>query len=197
MINATFFGINMILVAIAWKYMLKPSLLDHFRDKLFDLREDVRNFYISNNISLKDETYKNLRNIINRHLRFMEQLSLMETIYFGYKIKNTELNEHIKRTIDNKFKTNNKSLKEFIDGMRRQSIVILIHYMILSSPILLALFSFIIISDFIKLIFNVGSRTTTNISNILSGSISETSYIVKKHVVTDEGLEEISFECTA
>lgn len=195
MINVTLFGINMLLVAIVWKYVFKPSVLDHFRDRLFDLREEVRSFYICNNLSLKEKTYKNLRNIINRHLRFMEQLSLMEIIYFGYKIKRTGLRPYIKRTIDKEFQTENNHLREFINDVRRRSIIVLTHYMILSSPILLALFTLIVILEIPKILLRFLFRRSSSKTSWVGGSISETSDIVKKHVVTEEGLEEISFEC--
>ena len=93
MINTVLFGIDLILIYIAWSFFLKRSILDHFRDKLFDIRDDIRLYYIENKIPLTDKTYIKIRNLLNSHLRFTEQLSLFKIAIFLSEVeRNPELN---------------------------------------------------------------------------------------------------------
>ena len=64
-----FFGINILLVMAVWHFMLRPSILDHSRDRLFDLRDELRFSFLENNWDIGSASYKRLRDLVNRHLR--------------------------------------------------------------------------------------------------------------------------------
>ena len=141
MINTVLFGINIILLYFVWTYALKPSILDHYRDRLFDLRNEVREYYISNNISLLDNTYKSLRDSINSHLRFTEKKSLIKILKFIYELeKDPGTHKYFDQEIDKYFYTKNSRLQDFVKQSRDKSAQILFSYMIFSSPTMLILF---------------------------------------------------------
>lgn len=194
MINAIFFGINIILSVLVWKFILKPSLLDHYRDKLFSLREEVRDFFISKGIGLDDKIYINLRNIINTHLRFTENMSFTSVAYFSTKIeKDHEIKRYIKNEIERKFKTNDKEMEIFVSNIRNKSINILSTYMIFSSPLLISLLLFV--SAVVMPIFLI-NKIALNIKNELSYlrlAILETSKVIGRYISTED-LEEVSYE---
>lgn len=151
MINTLFFGINLILIYIAWTYVLKRSILDNTRDKLFDLRDEIRTYYIDNQISLTDTTYKSLRDSINSHLRFTEKKSLVKLVKFIYEVqKSPQLHDHINNEINKHFSTNNAELDRFIKKSREKSSIILFQYMVFSSPSMMILFLFFTIFIIIK-----------------------------------------------
>jgi len=133
MINTMFFGVNIILGMIIWKYVLKPTILDHFMDKLFDIREGVRDYYVSSGIPLDHVTYKNLRDLINGHLRFTEHASFSMVCYYSEVVKKKKLDKAIGRSLDKKFKTGNKELAAFIKETRQEAAMVLLDYMVLSS----------------------------------------------------------------
>ncbi len=137
MINALFFGINIFLIYAVWVYYLKPAILDHYRDKLFDLREEVREFYLSNGIPLSDKTYKSLRDLINGYLHSTESISITKIIAFSIGMENNKkLNARSKHQIDARFKTNNENLREYIDSVRVKSNEIILEYVTYSTPIM-------------------------------------------------------------
>jgi hypothetical protein len=138
MINTIFLGINILLLIVIWEKVLKPSILDNYRDKLFDLREEVREYYLANGIPLSHNTYIQLRNLINSHLRFTEQMSFIKVAFFASRIeKNRDLKNYIQRSIESNFATNNKDLFLFIKTTRKKAVDILQKYMIFSSPTLI------------------------------------------------------------
>jgi hypothetical protein len=191
MINTIFFGINILLLMITWKYILRPSILDHYRDKLFDIREKTRDFYISNNISLDDKTYKNLRDMLNGHLRFTEKLSFIKIIYFGSKIEsNIKLKNYITKEIENQFKTNNIQLVEFIKTTREEAVQLLLDYMTFSSPLLI-LFFILILCFYIPILI---IKKFISSVNYMSNALGKTSKIVGKYLAPDNALEKFSFE---
>ncbi|MBW1649178.1 MAG: hypothetical protein JRJ44_00610 [Deltaproteobacteria bacterium] len=180
---------------IIWKYILRPSILDRYRDKLFDLREKTRDFYISNNISLNDDTYKNLRDMLNSHLRFTEKISFTTVSYFAIKINNdTKLRDYITKDIENQFKTNNKKLAEFIKKTREEAGRTLLNYMTFSSPLLILLFILILCFYISVLIIKELISSIKKDLNHMGNAAGKTSKIVGKYLAPDNALEKLSFE---
>ncbi len=195
MINTVFFVINVIFTIIIWRYLLRKSILDHYRDKLFDLRDDVRNYYIANHIPLSDETYKNIRDLINSHLRFTEKMSLVEVIFFSKAIDDdNELKNYIKNNIDNKFKTSDKNLNSFIKETRDKSSLILFDYMVFSSPLLILMFFMIPIVFFPIILVKWFLSNTKKELSLIRESMRETFKIFVKFIATKDDLEELSYE---
>jgi len=195
MINTILFGVNIVLSMLIWRFMLRPSILDHFRDKFFDLREEVREYYILNNIPLSDYSYKNLRDLLNNYLRFTENMSLIEIIFFARRIgENKEIYEYITIEIENKFKFKDEKLNDIARKTRESSSSIVLNYMVFSSPILIFLFIGIIpICIFLLL----AKKTINELSckvEVISYALIEISKIVTRYIVTKDSLEKISFE---
>ena len=195
MINTVFFAINVIFAIIIWRYLLRKSILDHYRDKLFDLRDDVRSYYIANRIPLSDETYKNIRDLINSHLRFTEKMSLVEVICFSKAIDDdNELKNYIKNNIDNKFKTSDKKLNSFIKETRDKSSLILFDYMVFSSPLLILMFFIVPVVFFPIIIVKWFLSNTKKELSLIRESMRETFKIFVKFIATKDDLEELSYE---
>jgi hypothetical protein len=172
MINTALFGIDLILIYIGWTYFLKPSILDHFRDQLFDLRDDVRQWYIDNNIPLSDSTYINLRDLLNSHLRFTETKSLVKVAMFFSKLKrNPKLDEWLNQQVEAKFSTRNTKIRNFVNESRSKAVNILVLYMIYSSPTMMLICFFIgiksMLSDIKKFCKNAFK------SDLIAGVISK------------------------
>lgn len=137
MINTIFFGINILLLIAIWNFMLKKTLLDHYRDQLFDLREEARTFFLQNDIPLDSTAYKNLRDLLNAHLRFTELFTFFKFIYLEIEIKsNKGLQEYLKDGIEKQFATKNPTLEDFTHHVREKAKIILLNHMINSSGII-------------------------------------------------------------
>lgn len=127
----TLLGLNILLVIFVWKYMIKKTILDHYRDKLFDLRKEVRDYFVAHEIPLSCDTYKNLYDLLNAHLQFTEDITFSKFIFLESELKNNDsLKEYLKNQLDSKFKTSDKQLDDFVKDIRRRSISVLTDYMI-------------------------------------------------------------------
>ncbi|MDP2852405.1 MAG: hypothetical protein Q8O23_03255, partial [Gallionella sp.] len=145
-------GINVLLLFVVWNFMLRKTLLDHYRDKLFDLREEVRSFFLMNDIPLDSKEYKNLRDLLNAHLRFTERFTFLKFIILEVEIKNNKgLQEYLKIEIDKRFNTENPKLKDFVPQVREKAKVILLNHMVNSSG---ALWIFVITFSPVLIVWN-------------------------------------------
>ena len=88
----TTLGLNVLLLIVAWRVVCKPALRHFVRDKLFDAREDLRD-YFEEHSDLNHPAYCYLRNLLNHHIRFIEDQSLIKMIYFGVAISNDKSTE--------------------------------------------------------------------------------------------------------
>lgn len=192
MINVILFGLNIIITILLWRFVIKPSILDYFRDKLFDQRERIRDYYINNKIGLDDKTYISLRDLINGHLRFTEEMSFTQVIHFSYKIeRNEELKLYLRTHTGKSFYTDDVELKKFIENSRVISSRILFNYMILSSPILLILLGIISLWYVPYLIICSVKKKITGKLNYFLAVYIHTSRYLSKYIKNDD-LEELS-----
>lgn len=208
MINVIFFGINVILLIVVWNFMLKKSILDHYRDQLFDLREEVREFFIKNEIPLDSPAYKNLRDLFNAHLRFTEKITFMRFIFLEVKIQeNKELQLFLKAEIEKQFDTTNPKLKEFIPQIRGKAKLILLNHMVNSSG-LMWLLAFIVSPGVIlwNLIRMINLAIRTSFGALTDGVVYSLNRAIKfvftinapvRKAVKQDLLEECSFRIGA
>jgi len=85
MISFVLLGVNVLLLVAVWHWVFKPAIRDFVRDKLFDIRDDIRDSYCEKN-GLGDSGYALFRDIMNHHIRLLEERSLSKTIYFQTKL---------------------------------------------------------------------------------------------------------------
>lgn len=135
MIETTLFGIGLILVIFTWHFMWRPTVLDTTRDKLFDLRdEQIRNYFVQRRLPLDHKLYRELRDLINGHLRHTESLSFFRFIFMIVWVEHhQDVNTTILERIERRFRTDDAELAAFIRQVREQAVTIMIEYMVESS----------------------------------------------------------------
>jgi hypothetical protein len=135
-----FLGINLLLFMAVWHFMLRPSILDMSRDRLFDLRTHLRQVFVEHKWDLASPAYRRLRDLVNGHLRFTEELSLARTSYVRVQIKKSnELQAFLHDKINKTFHSPNPEQLKFIRHFRQQSLKVVTDYAILGSGWLLIL----------------------------------------------------------
>jgi len=135
-------GLNILIIMAFWHFVVKRTLLDHTRDKLFDLRDEVRREHIERGWSLDSESYGNLRKMINAYLRYTETYSVWEVVPLRVELAKREkaaLRDHLAAHIKAKFKTNNNEQGEYIANVRRRAGTALMNYAVYNSGLLLLL----------------------------------------------------------
>lgn len=112
------------LVAMAaWKFVLRKSFLDHVRDELFDLRDELRAKFIENGWSLDSEAYKRARDLINAHLRLTDNLSVWRIVYTQVAVNNNpSLAKEIEARFEARFANVPRSQAKFVQDLRVRSL---------------------------------------------------------------------------
>jgi hypothetical protein len=137
--NLFLIGFNGLLLILVWRYILRRSILDTYRDRLFDLRDHLRETFVGRGWSLDSPLYRHLRDLINGYLRFTESYSFGEFVYMEIKVKeNPALQNALTARVASKFAADTDEQKAFIADFRREAVGAMMSYMIVSSgPLLL------------------------------------------------------------
>jgi|GEM_PF-6388411 len=135
-----FLGINMLIIMVFWHYVVKKTLLDNTRDKLFDLRDEIRCVYLETGWGIDGDIYGNLRDMINAYLRYTETYSVWSVVAVRGELgrpRNASLREHLVARINSNFKTSSVEHKAYIANVRSRASNALMQYSVYSSGLLL------------------------------------------------------------
>lgn len=112
-----------LLAMAAWKFVLRKSFLDHVRDQLFDLRDELRAKFIENGWGLDSEAYKQARDLINAHLRLTENLSVWRIVYTQVAVNsNPDLLREIESRFGARFAKVPANQAKFVQDLRVRSL---------------------------------------------------------------------------
>lgn len=149
-------GLNILM--FIWIGMWQRTFLDDSRDKLFDLRQEVRTFFLRNNLPLDNSVYVNLRNLLNSEIRYLEDLTFYSLFGASWLYsKNPELTDYIERSIDQLFATENKELEKYAKKVRERAIHVLILHMVRTSV-------FLMVSVLVTMLYMVATSTAKRLS---------------------------------
>jgi hypothetical protein len=153
---------------------LRKTLLDHFRDQLFDLREDLRSYFVSNGLGLDHPMYRSGRDLLNNHIRFTECYSLLGYAFYIRGLRNSPtLMEHFRREFLQRLSCKDPLVTTKLNHIRGKATVVLMHYMFFTSTVgvllFVAIFPFSFVKNFIlvwrarknSLVHPPGAYTTT------------------------------------
>ena len=83
-------GFGILGFLLAWNFLWRPTLLDDTRDRLFDLRDAARAWFVKNGYGLAHPAYLELRGMLNASIRYTEKLSLAKFMAFRLTQKNSK-----------------------------------------------------------------------------------------------------------
>lgn len=116
-----------------WKLVWKPVILGYYRDKLFDLRDDLRD-WASERGQLGDSAYLASRNYINASLRYLEDHSFIGIMSIIYAIdQHPGCAELLKVNISERLHTEDKKLASKIQDVRKGANEVINRYIVLRS----------------------------------------------------------------
>lgn len=127
--QSIFLGAGILICIAAWRWMYCPSLLDQTRDRLFDLREEVREYFLNAGYGLNHPHYKVLRDLLNGHLRHTDRFSLAAFVWMiahfahdrGFAARQQE-------ELDRVFACGDPVLAEFSRQVRRRGVGLMMEY---------------------------------------------------------------------
>lgn len=160
------FGVNVLLMISVWKFMIRKTILDNSRDKLFDLRDELRNTFIERGWGLGSPMYKKLRDLLNGHLRFTENYSVAKIVFMETAVKsNKHLEAELHMRFEKKFVTGNVDMDKYIKSIRSRSLVAVMDFAVYSSGFLL--FLSVIITPFL-LVAKMVSIVNSGVDAVMS-----------------------------
>jgi hypothetical protein len=185
--------------------MLRRTILDHSRDKLFDLRDELRAHFISNGWDLNLSIYKELRTLLNGHLRFTENFSIWKIAFFEVSVKHDKnLQELLQTRNDRAFSVNDPEQIKFVKYIREKALVAVMEYAVFSSGFLLFLSlcfaPFVLIAHSIKIIqrgLGVASkvffRSILDFSHSTSAVMASSAKVISRHIFIPNLVEDYSY----
>jgi len=189
MIEPVLFGLALILYFIFWTKIWQPSFVDGTRDKNYDLREEVRQYFIDRRLPLDHNIYKNVRDLLNKQVRYIEDFRILDILSI-LVIENKELHKYLHEHMDNLFKGEDEELNKFIEDVRNKSAYIMIQHMFETSLLLLVLAGVIACGFVVK---NLAGRISITFI-ALKQSFFKASDKITDHFIRDRRiLEEVSF----
>lgn len=140
MINVFLFGLNIFLIYLAWTHVLRPSIIDYFRDGLIEVSNDITCYYADHKIPLTCASYKNTQDLVDSYLAFTRKMSVAKVaVYFSKLEKHPSLMDWVLKNIEKDFLVDDTGLQDFIKKSRAESARMAIYCLVCSSPFMLAL----------------------------------------------------------
>ncbi|HFD32860.1 MAG TPA: hypothetical protein ENJ28_09175 [Gammaproteobacteria bacterium] len=126
-----------IIILVFWLY--RDYRVDKFRQKMFELRDDLFDDALRNNLPFNSTAYGMMRSTINGFIRFAHRINLPQTILFvliSNKNSDSLGGLFFERLEENKKELNDEQRK-LIDSYCMKMNYYLVEHLILSSPLLL------------------------------------------------------------
>ncbi|WOE31965.1 MULTISPECIES: hypothetical protein [unclassified Acinetobacter] len=136
MIEIVLLAFNILLLMLIWECFFKKTLLDTHRDKLFDLRCELRAAFAQKN-ALNSSAYKETRDLLNAQIALTENLSFLQYILwnnFRRKNKLNQVADDVK--YEAKYHISDAELDEVIKKTRVSASDVCASYMVTSSLLL-------------------------------------------------------------
>ena len=120
-----------IALIISW-HCWKKTARAMVRDRLFDMRDELRNHYIENGLDMNDGAYARTRERLNCLLRYTKQMRMIGYIYFSAHI-DKEMVASASAEFDESIQKCDNKTAELISRIRRQSCETILLYMAATS----------------------------------------------------------------
>lgn len=103
MISSVLFALAVLVILVGWRTIIVPTLVDHYRDQLFDLRREVRDHYLQGR-GLGCPEYRVLRDQINSHILYIERVSVFAVAHFlATSEMTTEVSDAYRSTLASRY----------------------------------------------------------------------------------------------
>lgn len=116
---------------VSWRCWKKTARA-MVRDRLFDLRDELRNHYVENGLDMNDGAYAKTRERLNNLLRYTKEMRMIGYIYFSANV-DKEMVDATAAEFDSVVQKCDSKTAELIGRIRRQSCETILLYMAATS----------------------------------------------------------------
>lgn len=151
-------GLGIIIGFFVWKAW-KNTALDECRDRLFDIRDDARRYFLSKNIPLDNRVYIAFRGLMNAHIRYTLKMTFPRFVSMTFAMtSNPDLIGKMKAEIDNLLQSGDAELDAYIADARKNASNAMIKYIGETSAfiifVVVVAWPFSVVSKIIKSIYH-------------------------------------------
>lgn len=119
MTEVLLFWIGVHALILTWAKLWQWTYIDDSRDRLFDVREELRLYFLDRDLGLDHDIYLTLRGMINRHIRFLEEVTLTQLLsLLSVQRRRPELFKAAENKIQMSLRTDDKELEQFVLATR-------------------------------------------------------------------------------
>jgi hypothetical protein len=196
------FILSLLLLITVWRFVLRRSLLDQARDRLFDLRDDLRSAYVHNGWPLDATEYKQARDLINAHLHFLESISAWQifTLQAGMAT-NAQLRKLVEHRYETMFADVPVERAKIVQLHRRKSLQIVTEHAVTNSLLLITLgflmFPVVVVERTFSAarrgvvsFLDIGSRSIAGLGSTVANLIERALQRVAKWLIQPQAIEQ-------
>jgi len=134
-----YLGLGIAAFMVVWRFVVQKSLLDYYRDKLFDLREEVRAFFLKHE-SLEAHSYALMRGLLNGQIRYLDRASMVRLAAVQHYLEqNPEARAILTEESDIFYAETDPEVRKYLDSVRVRAYHYMVCYLVASCiPALLA-----------------------------------------------------------
>lgn len=134
-----FLGLALLMFFTAFN-LYRRVMLDDYRDRLFDLRSELRDYYLRNGISMDSSHYIAMRRLLNGYIRYLEDNRFTTLVYFAHMLKKRNVNvDEIVEKLERSLKSGIPDVDIFTKSLRHKAVRITQQYMLSTSCTVLVL----------------------------------------------------------
>ena len=192
-------GLGVLVLLFSWVYVHKKTAVDVFRNKMFRLRDEVRDYYAENSVPMDSPGYKAIRGLLNSYIYNAENISFSFSTKFRVELNNNpEIENYLIDKVEAPYRACEKETRDFLSDVRMRARSDCQLFVIQKSGIAMSLF--LLIGAFLS-VFEVCKRCFQIIQNH-QGLIKEMAFMATlavarqkaaTKVVDKKRLEESSF----
>lgn len=120
-----------LVLVFAWRYW-KKTARGAVRDRIFDLRDELRNHYVENHLDMEDGAYAKTRDRLNNLLRYTKDMRMIGYLYFSCHVDG-EMVDAAAVEFDALIQKCDSKTAALITEIRRQSCEAILLYMAATS----------------------------------------------------------------
>lgn len=181
--DLAFAGIGILGILVWWRSWTKTSL-DNARDRLFDLRDRNRKWFIENGYNLNHPLYKEMRDCINALLRYTETARFSTFVYMSRTIPKV-IKADTQAQFENRFDTSDQKLRQHLQSTRGMAIRAFQRYMFETSVTL-------VIVGILAVPFAVLFTLHAGLSHIIENSRRATLNAIDRCILRPQTVEMIA-----
>ena len=131
---------GLLLIWAIWSFGLRPALIDTFRQRVFEIRDEMFDYAAAGNIDFNHPAYGTIRTLMNGYIRFAHRIDpaliLISAVYFIFKRDEVrKAQRELKERIELQLSTLPEEHREKLSGYMERTQSELGKYILYGSPL--------------------------------------------------------------